>query len=211
MKKCEICGRFLNLSDAVVLFVDEKERIYEICLECEKQVDTLNKEVNDIEAINYVQACAEECQKPEVRKMLLELIDKNTEHEAGTSGNMFKKAQRDPVSKSIDDCIQVDELAKNLWKWASRLDILGKVLMWLIIIAGIIMSILSGSVIPEKFNFTLFFTSLYPFGIYAFLDYCVFHVLALLISALAGIYHNTRQSARLLEYQIRNDSGNKQS
>lgn len=128
--------------------------------------------------------------------------------------NMFKETSRHVKPISVEDSIKSDRVIDNLWSWCSRLETLGFVLFIILIIIGIITSIISGfetvgitySGKPEyKFNFGTFFVNLMGSALYAFIEYCAYHVIALLIGALASITQNTKATARLLEYQL---SGN---
>ena len=53
-----------------------------------------------------------------------------------------------------------------------------------------------------KFNFGTFFINLIDAAICAFIEYCIYHVVALLIGALASITQHTKATAKLLEYQL---------
>lgn len=52
----------------------------------------------------------------------------------------------------------------------------------------------------------MFFELLVQTAVYAFIEYCAYHVLALLVGALGSIVQNTRINADLALYKIANDS-----
>ena len=56
--------------------------------------------------------------------------------------------------------------------------------------------------VKYKFNFGTFFINLIDAAICAFIEYCIYHVVALLIGALASITQHTKATAKLLEYQL---------
>lgn len=125
--------------------------------------------------------------------------------------NMFRETSKHVKPISVEDSIKSDRVIDNLWSWCSRLETLGMVLFVILIIIGIIASIIAGFEVvdisysgkPEyEFNFGMFFLSLLDYALYAFIEYCAYHVIALLIGALASITQNTKATARLLEYQM---------
>ncbi len=122
------------------------------------------------------------------------------------SGNVEKK-----VPKSFSQCYETDNTSRNLWIWCERLEKFGKILLWVIIIFGTIIAV-SSSISTEEvtkgyyytyteeetsFDFALFIVTLTKTVIYAFVEYCIYHVLALLIAALATIVQNTRITANV--------------
>lgn len=137
------------------------------------------------------------------------------------SGNQYKK-----VPKSLNECLTADPLSNNLWTWCQRIENYGKILFWILVVGGIIISIATAAYTAKaqtapaekyksfyedydddddyddyslyapnnenSFNTPIFFQSIIQWGIYAFLEYCTYHVLALLIGALASIVQNTK-------------------
>lgn len=127
---------------------------------------------------------------------------------------MFKETSKHVKPISVEDSIKSDRVIDNLWSWCSRLETLGMVLFVILIIIGIITSIISGFEVVDisysgkpkyEFNFGEFFINLMSSALYAFIEYCAYHVIALLIGALASITQNTKASAKLLEYQLSKD------
>ncbi len=91
-----------------------------------------------------------------------------------------------------------------------RLETLGKILFVAIIVIGVITAITSSFYedisiysyrTETKFDWGMFFLQLMDTALTAFIEYCVYHVVALLIGALASITQNTRATARILEYK----------
>lgn len=123
---------------------------------------------------------------------------------------MFKEAEKHVTPISLEDSVKTDAVIRNLWSWSSSIESLGKFLFWAIIIIGVITAVTSSfyevsSVYnyrtETKFDWGMFFLQLVDTALYAFIEYCVYHVVALLIGALASITQNTRATARILEYK----------
>ncbi len=135
------------------------------------------------------------------------------------SGNMFDKMENKQIPKSLDECLRPDPLLNNLWSWCQWLERFGKILFWVIIIFGTIYSVLTSFQEVEKgiyytytdteFNFILFLTSLWRIAIYAALEYCSYHLIALLIGAFSSIVQNTKISTDLNLYKFVSENENK--
>lgn len=131
--------------------------------------------------------------------------------------SMFSQIQSEPTCTTVDECVQKDKLSNNLWIWAHRLETLGMVLFVFLLGYGIyaaaqgaMVEVVEGAYYPRvetKFDFLIFLVGLINWILYAFIEYCLYHVVALLIGALAGIYQNTKVAARLQEYHIRKAEG----
>lgn len=129
--------------------------------------------------------------------------------------SMFERTFKKTMPKTINDCIKSDEVGKNLWDWAAVLEKLGILLCIIIIIWGIVsaFSQANQAVVnyssnyktntTNEFNGMVFLTTIVTYFIYAFIEYCIFHSIALLIGAFGGIYENTKQTAKLLELKLR--------
>ncbi len=111
------------------------------------------------------------------------------------SGNQYKK-----VPKSLNECLTADPVSNNLWTWCQRIENYGKILFWILVVGGIIVAIATVYTGPMDENGPLFFQSIIQWGIYAFLEYCTYHVLALLIGALASIVQNTKVHTDIVLY-----------
>ena len=137
--------------------------------------------------------------------------------------NMFSGNVQKEIPKSLGDCIKPDSVSSNLWVWCERLEKLGEILFWLLIIGGLIFSI--GASIVEKevvvkeatywreaeteikkvFNIEIFVPLLTEIALYAFIEYCTYHIVALLIGALASIVQHTKITAEIALYNVQNN------
>lgn len=128
--------------------------------------------------------------------------------------SMFSQIKNEPTCTTVDECVQSDRLSNDLWTWAHRLEKLGMALFVLLLVYGIYAAA-QGAMVEEvhswgvetEFDFMAFLVGLIDWAFYAFIEYCLYHVVALLIGALAGIYQNTKAAARLQEYQTRKGEG----
>ena len=113
------------------------------------------------------------------------------------------------IPKNLDECREKDQVTIDLWAWAGRVAGLGKLLMWLLIIAGIIMLIFGFIQIvdgQEEVGSSILLSGESCF-LYAFVAYLACKTMALLISALANIVENTRISARIALYKEAKEYG----
>ena len=125
--------------------------------------------------------------------------------------NMFKEASNYKSPASVEDSVKTDKIIDGLWRWCYGIERLGMILFIIIIIIGIVTSIFAGieqesvsyfGEINYTFNFVKFLTSLLSSAIGAFIEYCIYHAVALLMGALASITQHTKATAKLLEYQL---------
>ena len=139
--------------------------------------------------------------------------------------NMFSGKTSKQIPATLNECTREDATVNNLHIWAARLETFGKILFWILIGAGVILALVESIQTEEvnigstyypitktitTFDFELFLTSIGQTALYAFIEYCSFHVLALLISALASITQNTIISANVALYQAAKDSESNQ-
>ena len=118
--------------------------------------------------------------------------------------NMFSGKNEKRIPKTLNECLKPDSTVTNLHFWAERLENWGQILLIIIIIAGVILTIVeavSVADVNEDMVFSSIVTSLMTWGLYAFIEYCAYHVLALLISALATITQNTIISANVALFE----------
>ena len=130
--------------------------------------------------------------------------------------NMFSGNNETQIPRNLSECTKVNATVTNLHNWSERLEKWGKILFWIIVIFGIIVSIVEMSETQElrqlyrdslkeymelPSELEVFLNKLLTWGFYAFLEYCAYHVLALLISALASITQNTIISANVALYE----------
>ncbi len=141
--------------------------------------------------------------------------------------NMFSGKTNKQIPASLNECTQEDATVTNLHTWAQRLENWGRILFWALIIIGTIVTLVrtieayelledlgtsvdlnklaaSGIEIPTVSD--VFLSNLFRWGLYAFLEYCAYHALALLISALASITQHTIISANIALYEASKNS-----
>lgn len=125
--------------------------------------------------------------------------------------NIVAESKKHKTPKSLAECLKPDLVTNTLWSWAERLEKLGKILFYLVIVSGIIVTLTASITFVEveyyswtetetHFSFEAFLIGIFDTALYAFIEYCAYNVLALLISALANITQSTKVAARILEY-----------
>ena len=114
------------------------------------------------------------------------------------------------VPKSLKECYATDKVSSNLWSWSERLEVWGGRVLVILIIIGIISTIgqaIQVVDIDEDLVFITVITSIITWILYAFIEYCVYHVLSLLIASLATIVQNTRITANIAIYNVAKEEG----
>lgn len=144
--------------------------------------------------------------------------------------NMFSGNQEKRIPKSFKECYQTDDLTKNLWLWCERVETWGFVICIILGIIGIISIISNGvemsrlidefDIDPSKINalsaelgmeiksvFEVVVDGILEWCFYCFLEYCTYHIIALLIGSLATIVQHTKITANinLLRYAEENN------
>lgn len=134
--------------------------------------------------------------------------------------NIFSGNREKEIPKTFKDCYKTDNVTNNLWIWCERLENWGKTLFWILIIGGIILSIVT-SITTETvvkgtyytytdtettFNFITFITALAVTALSAFLEYILYHTIALLIGSLATIVQSTKITANINLYKYAKDN-----
>lgn len=138
--------------------------------------------------------------------------------------NMFSGNTRKAIPRSFNDCTKPDNVSTNLWAWCELLESWGKVFFWIIIIFGVfatinaaietqnLIDIIGADNVAQIREFYIemgveipsmteaIINSLLQWALYAFLEHCAYHVLALLIGALATITQNTAITANVALY-----------
>lgn len=138
---------------------------------------------------------------------------------------MFDSVVSEKPASSLEECSKKDSIANNLWSYTLNIEKWGKILFFLVLIFGLISSIAESWQAAQQIGinywgteeteidwgifFSGFFFSMLLYIWYAIIEYFVYHVVALLLGALAGIYQNTRQTAKIAEYQARIAGGSK--
>lgn len=125
--------------------------------------------------------------------------------------NMFSEKSEKQIPKTLADCTAQDETATNLHLWAEQLEIWGSFLFKALVVIGIISTVadaINTAAISDRVEMVVIacISSVITWALYAFIEYCAYHVLALLISALASITQNTIISANVALYEAYQNS-----
>ena len=121
----------------------------------------------------------------------------------------YKKA----IPKNFEECYKTDKVTYNLWVWAERLERWGFRICIFMASIGAIQAILIGLGVSEfydAYNMTpeydsvlvAVFVCLVSWAFYCFLEFCAYHILALLVGSLATIVQNTKITANVALYMI---------
>ncbi len=137
--------------------------------------------------------------------------------------NMFSGNVDKTIPKDLKDCYKTDSITQNLWSWCERLERWGYILCVIMVFVGII-AIISNAVetaqlldeynidtyeirelmaeegIKVKSVFEVVVEDIIKWSLYCFLEYCAYHILALLIGSLATIVQHTKISANIALY-----------
>ena len=137
-----------------------------------------------------------------------------------------KLSKRNPP-KSLKECLQPDALSQQLWEWAKNIETWGRIVFGIILICGSIVTIS----IAMDFDFALSFinpvqailnsiveiydedektvltisaviSSALVWGIGAFIEYCIYHVISLILCSLASIVQSNRITSDIAAYDI---------
>jgi|GEM_PF-2991094 len=145
--------------------------------------------------------------------------------------NMFSGNQEKKIPKSFKDCYKTDGITQNLWLWCERLEKWGFILFWILIIIGVIDTIMAGInahqlieeigaetveeireasaelgiEIPTVFEALV--NNIFSWTLYSFLEYCAYHILALLVGSLATIVQHTKITANITLYNSAKTEG----
>ena len=139
--------------------------------------------------------------------------------------NMFSGNIEKEIPKDLKECCKTDAITHNLWVWCERLERWGFRICIALAVIGII-TIISNAVetvqlldelnidmgeirtaaaeygIEIKSIFEIVVEGILTWTFYCFLEYCTYHVLALLIGSLATIIQNTKISANVAIYNL---------
>lgn len=114
------------------------------------------------------------------------------------------------IPKSLKDCYATDNVSSNLWNWSNWLEVWGGRVLIILIIIGIISTIGDAreiSIIDEDLVFMTVISSITTWVLYAFIEYCAYNALSLLIAALATIVQNTKITANIALYNTAKEEG----
>lgn len=139
--------------------------------------------------------------------------------------NMFTGNREKHIPKTFKDCYKTDSMSNDLWHWCENLERWGKILFILIIVGGLILAI-TGSItekevvireatswrdaeteIKKSFDINAFIYVALETTFYAIIEYIMYHIIALLIGALATIVQSTRITANVALYKFATKNG----
>lgn len=106
--------------------------------------------------------------------------------------------------RTLDECMKQNNTVDNLNLWAERLQQWGKILFAVLILAGIIATVANLFTLEDydaEYVFPTIISSVISWGLYAFIEYCAYHALSLLISALALITENSIITANVALFE----------
>ena len=137
--------------------------------------------------------------------------------------NMFSGNQEKKIPRNFKDCYKTDSITQNLWLWCERLEKWGFRLCLIMGVIGIV-SIISNGIemakLIEELNidveeirtvaaelgvevkpvFEVVIEGIFDWSFYCFLEYCSYHILALLVGSLATIVQHTKITANISLY-----------
>lgn len=114
------------------------------------------------------------------------------------------------IPKSLKECYVTDSVSNSLWSWAGWLETWGKGFFIVLIIIGIISTVMQAvqvAEVDEGLLFVTIITSAITWALYAFIEYCTYHVLSLLIASHATIVQNTKITANVALYNTAKEEG----
>lgn len=129
--------------------------------------------------------------------------------------NMFNGKSQKKIPKTFNDCVKPDKVSTNLWIWAERIERWGKFIFYFLIGYAILETVSAGIEMSEAYDVdetTIILTVITSFVtniLIAFLEYCAYHAIALLLGALASIVQNTNITANLSIYNTNIKPGDK--
>ncbi len=120
--------------------------------------------------------------------------------------SMFYNNTRNTLPQTPEDCIKSDKVSSELWTLAELIEVWGKIIFIVLAIVGIILTITItftvADTIDDALAFPAFLISIVIFGLPAFLEYCIYHILALYTGANASVVQNTKISANVALLQL---------
>ena len=124
---------------------------------------------------------------------------------------IFPEKNEKRIPKTLNECIKTNSTVSDLYLWAERVENWGNILLALLIIEGIIFTIVevvSLIDVNESMIIPTIITSIITWGLYVFLAYCAYHIISLILHALASITHHTMISANVALFE--SQTSNKQ-
>lgn len=137
--------------------------------------------------------------------------------------NMFLGNQEKKIPKDFKECYKTDSITQNLWLWCERLEKWGFRICIALAVIGIF-SIISNGIetaqLLDKLNidmneiktastkygieiksvFEVIVEEIFRWSLYCFLEYCAYHILALLVGSLATIVQHIKITTNISLY-----------
>lgn len=190
----------------------EKMENKKICPSCEKEISNEAKFCPNCGAV--INASYEE-EKIKVQENKQEdqsdEVNKNEKIEANHTvlNEIQPQMINSDIPMSLEECLEHDSYAKQILEWSNIVEKYGKILLVILIVAGVIISINEGFRLgyflnlssDKEFSIELFCISLISWGLGAFIEYCTYHVISLSLGGLARIVQNTKVSAAVSLYE----------
>jgi len=137
--------------------------------------------------------------------------------------NMFSGNIKKRVPKNFKECYTTDPVSENLWSWSERLERWGALICFIMVIVGIVeilTNAIEASNLLDELNIRTddLRRASIEYGVelktpveeamdtmilwvfYCFLEYCAYHVIALLVGSLASIVQHNKITANIALY-----------
>ena len=124
--------------------------------------------------------------------------------------DVFSYVKERKIPKTVKDCCKADILVNNMRDWSKNLESWGAGLFAALIIIGIISTIVESVKIADvdaEIVFVAIVLSAIKWVLWAIVEYCVYHSLALLLATFASIVQSTRFSSDIELYKLAKEEG----
>lgn len=126
---------------------------------------------------------------------------------------MFKDRIKKEIPESLKACTRVDTVSEQILRWTDSVDIIGKIIIVLNVIAGLAISIVLGVFVwdfSEEYIswFWPVITGLVITSVNVLIIHIVFQFITMLFSALASLVLNTRVTADVELFSASNEKNN---
>lgn len=123
--------------------------------------------------------------------------------------SIFSNKNSKPIPQTLNDCTKPESVVTTLYDWAVRLKTWGRYLFVALILIGIASTIIQ--IIPlidgnEEMILPTLFSSIVIWTLSASIEYFVYHILSILITALASITYNTSVCANVALFENRDSA-----
>lgn len=118
--------------------------------------------------------------------------------------SIFPSRNEKQIPKSLNECVKKDYTAADLNHWADRIETWGQLLLALLILAGFVLTIIEVVALidtNESLILPTVITAIITWGLYAFIEYFAYHILALVLRALSLITQHTIITANVALYE----------